>query len=136
MAERTTRLGDPVIRPYTVAAGKTVTEGLGVKFDGADDQIENAAAVGDDCFGIALESGTAGQVVRVALFGKGAVRVKGGSAGLARGAFAKYSATGAVAATVGGGTGKLVVWGQALQNGVSGDFVTLNLGMAGATVGS
>lgn len=136
MAERTTRLGDPIIRPFTVAAGKTVTEGFGVKLSGADDQIEDGAAVGDECIGIALGSGTAGQTVRVALFGKGAVRVKVGSAGLTRGAFAKYSSTGAVTATIGGGTTKLVVWGQALQNGASGDFVTLNLGMAGATVGS
>src|SRR5690606_15121954 len=112
-------LTNAIIRPFKVPSGKTVTAGLGVKHSGADDQIENGAAVGDDCFALALDSGSAGPfTVRAALFGTGVAKAKVGTAGISRGAFAKYSASGATGATIGGGTTKLVVWGQALQTGV------------------
>ncbi len=130
-------LTNATIRPFKVPSGKAVTQGLAVKHSGADDQIEDHAAVGDDAIGIALDAGSAGAVgVRVALFGNGVVKAKVGSAGASRGAFAKYSATGLTGATVGGGTTKLVVCGQFLQTGVQNDFVGLNLGMAAPTVGS
>ena len=125
-----------LVRPFTVASAKTATKFYAVKHSGADDAIEKAAAVGDDTIGISQDTGTAGQVCRVALYGAGVSKCVVGAAGIARGEFAKWAAGGGVGATIGGGTTKLVVWGQALQTGVSADNVALNLGMAAPTVGS
>src|SRR5688500_16336181 len=126
-----------VIKPFTIAATKVATEGFAVKHSGADEAIENMAAVGDNCIGIAMSSGVAGQLINVALFGCGGiVAVKVGTGGATRGSPAKYAADGLTNATVGGGTTKLVVLGQFMQTGVVGDTVGLNLGMAGFTVGS
>lgn len=124
------------IRPYLIPTSKVVTLGWAVKHSGADGSVENVAAVGDEGIGIALESGVAGQTVRIALFGKGRVPVKIGTAAVTRGNAIKYSADGGVVATIGGGTTKLFVWGQAEESGVLNDLVTCNLAMAGFTVGS
>ncbi len=124
------------IRPYTVAAAQTATKGYAVKHSGADDAIQNMAAVSDNCIGIALEDGAAAAVVRVALFGNGVAKVKVGTGGATRGAPAKYAANGLTDATVGGATTKLVVLGQFMQTGVVGDFVGVNLGGFSFTVGS
>jgi hypothetical protein len=130
------RLQNADIRPYTVASAKTVTQGFAVKLSGADDQIENMAAVGDNCIGIALDSGTAGSVVRIALWGTGVIRAKVGTGGATRGGPAKYASDGLTDATVGGGTTKLTVLGQFVDNGAAGDFVGVNLAGFSFTVGS
>jgi hypothetical protein len=124
------------IRPYTVASAKTATKGFAVKHSGADDAVEDMAAVGDNCIGIALEAGAALAVIRVALFGNGVAKVKVGTGGATRGAPAKFAANGLTDATVGGATTKLVVLGQFMQTGVVGDFVGVNLGGFSFTVGS
>jgi len=124
------------IRPYTVASGKTGTRGFAVKHSGADDAVEDMAAVGDNCIGIALEAGAALAAIRVALFGNGVAKVKVGTGGATRGAPAKFAANGLTDATVGGATTKLVVLGQFMQTGVVGDLVGVNLGGFSFTVGS
>jgi hypothetical protein len=139
MAERAFEiLTNAIIRPFNVPSGKSVTQHMAVKFSGADDDIEVAAATTDDAIGIALEDGSAGDTgVRVALFGSGIVKVKVGSAGTAtRGSFAKFATAGCTNATVGGGTTKVVFWGQFLQSGVAADIVSLNIGLATPGVGS
>jgi hypothetical protein len=124
------------IRPYVVASGQAATQGFAVKHASADDQVQNMAAVGDNCIGIALETAAALASVRVALFGNGVAKVKVGTGGATRGAPAKYAADGLTNATVGGGTTKLVVLGQFMQTGVVGDMVGVNLGGFSFTVGS
>lgn len=124
------------IRPFTVASAKTATRGFAVKHSGADDAIEDMAAVTDNCIGIALEAGAAAAVVRVAMFGNGVVKCKVGTGGATRGGPAKYASDGLTNATVGGATTKLVVLGQFMQTGVVGDLVGLNLGGFSFTVGS
>lgn len=135
VARATEILEGAIIRPYTVPSGKSVTKGKAVKHSGADDQVEDTAAVGDNAIGLALEAGSAGDQVRVALFGKGLAKVLVGTGGVTRGDFVKYASDGGTTATVGGGTTKLVLWGQAVESGSAGDFVGCNLSQAGATVG-
>jgi hypothetical protein len=124
------------IRPYTVAGSQAATKGFAVKHSGGDEAIQNMAAVGDNCIGIALEDGVALAQVRVALFGNGIAKAKVGTGGATRGAPAKYAANGLTDATVGGATTKLTVLGQFMQTGVAGDYVGVNLGGFSFTVGS
>lgn len=137
MVERATEiLNGAIIRAYTVAASKTAVKGYPVKLSGSDTAIEKMAAIGDNVIGIALDSGSAGDTVRVALFGKGACKALVGTGGATRGAPAKYAADGLTDATVGGGTTKLTVTGQFLETGVAGDYVGMNLGAFSFTAGS
>lgn len=138
MATRPIENLDPsIIKSFTVAATKSATKGFAVKHSGADDEVENGAAVGDEVIGIALNTAAAGEKVRVALWGPGVAPMKVGTGGITRGAYAKFHATGGTTATVGGGTTKLVPWGQALQAGDAGDYVGVNLSSGGTpTVGS
>ena len=129
-------LSGAIIRPYTVAATKSVTRGFAVKLSGADDAVENMAATTDNCIGIALESGAAGAVVRVALWGQGIVKAKVGTGGATRGTPAKYAADGLTTATNGGGSTNQVLVGQFLEEGVAGDLVGLNLGGFSFSVGA
>lgn len=129
-------LSNAIIKVFTVATAKTATKGFAVKHSGADNKIENMAAVGDNCIGIALESGVAGGKVRVALFGHGIAKAKVGTGGATAGAPAKYAADGLTDATVGGGTTKLVTLGQFIEAGVAGDLVGVNLAGFSFTVGS
>jgi hypothetical protein len=122
------------VKEYEVAAASTVTKGMGVKLSSG--KALNCAAVGDNCVGIALTGGAAGEKVKVALISNAIVPVKVGTGGATAGAPAKYAADGATNGTVGGGTTKLVVWGQFVETGVVGDFVGLNLNGFSFTVGS
>jgi hypothetical protein len=124
------------IRPFTVASGQAATAGFAVKHSGADDAVQNMAAVSDNCIGISLDTGAALASVRVAMFGNGIAKCKVGTGGATRGAPAKYAANGLTDATVGGATTKLVVLGQFTQTGVVGDMVGINLGGFSFTVGS
>jgi hypothetical protein len=133
------RLEGADIRPYTVNSGQTVRKGFAVKTSGAG--IVEAAAVGDNAIGIALDlgdgNGTTGPTsIRVAHFGKGVVKALVGTGAATKGSFAKFVSDGATDATVGGATTKLVVYGQWLEAGAAGEVAGLNLGMAAPTVGS
>lgn len=130
-------LANATIRAYDVPSGKAITKGKPVMHSGADDAAEDATATTSDAIGIALESGAASTSnKKVVLFGNGIAKVLVASGGATRGAFAKYASGGSTDMTVGGGTTKVVCLGQYLQSGVSGDYVGINLGMAGPTVGS
>lgn len=123
-----------VIRTYTVASGKTVDKGYPVKRSGADTDVEKIAAIGDNGFGIALDAGTAGQTVRV-LEANGIVKALVGTGGASMGAFAKYAANGLTDATIGGGTDKLVVYGQFLETKNAGELCGMRFQIT-PTVGS
>lgn len=125
-----------VILPFVVKAASAVTKGKPVKLDTSTGTVLDMAAVGDNVIGIALDTGAAGDTVRVALWGPGVVPALVGTAGATMGAPAKYASDGLVDGTVGGGTTKLFVCGQFLETGVAGDFVGLNLSAAGFSVGS
>jgi len=120
-----------------VASAKTVTKGKPIKHSGADHEAENAAAITDLAIGIALESGTAGQTVRyVRLGSKAIVPALVGTGGATRGQGAVYVADGVTDQATGGGTNLFCCLGQFMQSGVAGDYVGLNLGMAGFSVKS
>lgn len=136
------------IRPYRAKAGNQIGRGIPVKLDSGE--IVACTAIGDDCIGITLvaldgdatkpdaDGATAGHTGDVALLGgTGLVAVKVGSSGTATaGSPVKFATAGVSNATVGGGTDKLVVYGQFVESGVSGDIVGMNLGLASYTVGS
>ncbi len=146
MAERAQQRLDKLdIRPYRVKASNTVRRGFPVKRDG-DDIIE-AAAIGDNAIGIALDAGngdgtlhgdgtTAPNTIRVAHYGPGAVPCLVGTGGATAGAPAKWASNGLTNATIGGGNSKLFCHGQFAETGVVGDIVGLLTGTAGFTVGS
>lgn len=127
-------------RPAVVKASNTVRKGFPVKIDSfnADGTpiIVEAAAVGDNAIGIARDAGAALATVRVDYFGSGVVLGLVGTGGCTAGAPAKFVSDGMTNGTVGGGTTKLVVYGQWLETGVAADLAPLNLEMAGFTVGS
>lgn len=113
----------------------TVRKGMGVK-DSSGSVVE-AAAIGDNAFGIALDAGTDGTKIRVAYFGWPAiVKALVGTGGATLHAPAKFVSDGATDATVGGGANKLRVWGTWLETGVAGDLAGLDLSTASWTVGS
>lgn len=139
MADRAIELlTNAIIKPFNVPSGKAVTKFNAVKFSGADTDIEDAAAATDNVIGIAQDVGAAlATGIRVAIFGHGISKILVGTGGATRGAFAKWvTPSGCTDMTVGGGTGKIVCWGQYLQTGSAADLVGLNLGMAAPTVGS
>jgi hypothetical protein len=128
------------IRPGFVLAANTVRKGFPVKInsfnaDGTPIYVE-AAAVGDNIAGIAIDAGIAGAKIRVAKPGQGRVEALVGTGGATAGAPAKFVADGLTNATVGGATTKLVVAGQWEETGVVGDLAALNLGAFAFTVGS
>lgn len=138
------RLEGADIRPYTVVAGQTVRKGFPVKL--ASGQIREAAAIGDNDIGIAMDAGDGNAAspsvpsnkVRVVHWGRGIVKALAGTGGVTEGSFQKLSGStdGLTDATIGGGTVKLLNCGQALEAAAAGEYFGLNVGMAGATVGS
>jgi len=135
MATRAHELLDKcILEYYTVVTGGSATVGYGVKLDTTDKQVTITAAVGDNAIGIALNTAAALAAVRVALLGQGICKAAVGTAGVTMGGPVTYASDGVVDATVGGGTTKLVCYGQAQQTGVVGDLIGLNLGMACFTV--
>ncbi len=142
----------PDIRPYSVAAGQTVRHGMPVKLSGAD--IVEATAITDNVIGIAYEQVTnvpqttaipqygwtapAAAKVSVWHLGYGVCPVRVGTGGATAGVPLRPAAAGdgATDATVGGGTGKILILGTCLDTGVAGDLVGVNLGTAGYSVGS
>lgn len=133
MAERALqKIEDHYIDTIEVASAKTVTKGYAIMHSGADHMAENATAITDNAIGIALDSGTAGQIVRYVRLGCACVvPVKVGAGGATRGKAACWAAAGADDCTPSGGTNPQIVLGQFMQSGASGDYVGLNVGMAG-----
>ena len=112
------------IMTFTVAANKVVTKGMPVNQDGADDMVEDAGAAHDTIIGFALDSGTAGQRVRVALSGP-VVMVLVGTGDSTRGTKqipVTDGVTDAAAHDSSGATNDVIV-GIALQSGVAGDLI-------------
>jgi hypothetical protein len=135
------------IQPYQIQASNTVRKGFPVKA-GTGDTIVEAAAVGDNIIGIALEAGNGdatdrygtvgvvGHTIKVARPGPGAVPVLVGTGGATRGAPLKWVSDGVTNATVGGATTKLTVVGQAEETGVAADLIACDLSKFSFTVGS
>ena len=123
------RITDGVIRKnYVVAATDTATKGEAVLLD-SDTTIDDCNAASDLAIGVALEAGTAGDTVEVALFGYGIAPVIVGTAGATRGTKAQLAADGFVDATAhdSDGTGNQSTYGIFLQSGTVGQFVGLLL---------
>lgn len=129
MAVRATEsLQEALIRPFTVATSKTVTEGFRVKFSGADNAIENCGA-GELGFAIARASGVAADVVNCVLEGNAVVRVKVGTGGATRGVYAMMAADGYTdQGTTDGATVRYLA-GIFMQSGVVGDMVGMLVGV-------
>jgi hypothetical protein len=110
------------IKPYTVAATKTVTKFMPVVLSGAATTIADAAS-GEAALGVALKDGVAGDVIPVALLCSNVpLPFKVGTAGCAFGDQLVMGTTGAIGKTLGGGTVVAHVIGTALETGVSGDI--------------
>jgi hypothetical protein len=123
-------------RVIRIAAGAAVRKGFAVKR--STTKVVEAAAVGDDAIGIALDAaGADGDMIRVAEFGfPGIVPALVGTGGCTQGSHAKWVSDGATNATIGGGSTKLRTYGTWEETGVVGDLAALNIGTAATTVGS
>lgn len=122
-------LSRSIIKSYTVKAASTCTVYFPVKFNSADEtQILDCAAA-DQADGVALETGVAGAQVQIVLYaGGGIAAMKVGAAGCTVGKFVAFDTLGVVdATTVGGGTVMQHIVGRAMQTGVSGDIVGIDL---------
>lgn len=112
---------------YTVASGQTVVANMPVRFSAADHEVQPALA-GELICGIAQTAGAAGERIQVMLPGP-VVKVKVGTGGATRGAFARGAAAndGLTDQTMGGGTTVRYSPGFFTQTGVAGDEVGLCL---------
>lgn len=128
-------LSGATFKSGTVKASNTIRNGYPVKIDSiASDGhpvFVEAAAVTDNAIGLAqnLSGGTAtaGTQCRVALWGKGIAYGLVGTGGATAGAPLKWVSDGLTNATVGGGSVKQVILGQALDTGVAADLIPVNL---------
>ena len=128
-----------MVNTYTVVTAGAVTKGYPVDLDTADSTVNNVTIIADNAIGIALDTAVAGAKCRVALAGAGIVKAAVGTVGTSFGEPQRWdfvNTNGICDATVGGGTAKCVVVGQALQTGTVGALVGLNLGAFSFTVGS
>lgn len=121
-----------IVRRYLVAGAGTVTRGYPVMLSGADNTIVNQDATDHAAIGIALDAGTAGQEVRVALYGKGIAKGHVGAGGCTRNQIAVYAAAGLDGATPAAGAAA-IRWssGQFLESANANEFAAVNLGPAG-----
>lgn len=117
---------------YTVAASDTATEGEAVLLD-SDTTIDDCNAASDLAVGVAMETGTAGDVVEVCMFGHAVVPVEVGTAGATRGTKAQLASDGFVdcSAHDSDGAGNQSFYGIFLQSGTVGQKVGLLLSGAG-----
>lgn len=133
-------LGGAITRSGTTKAANTIRKGFPIKIDSFDANghpiIVEAAAIGDNAVGLALDAGVALKECRFAIWGKGVALGLVGTGGATAGAPLKFVTDGLANATVGGGTTKLTVMGQALDTGVAVDLIPVNLGGFSFTVGS
>jgi hypothetical protein len=123
------KLNGACVDTFTVAAGQTVTDGFRVKFAAVDGECQNCGA-GEDGFGYALASATAGQKVSIVLEGTAVVKVKVGTGGATRGAYAIPVANGLADQAIADGTTPRRLAGKFMQSGVAGDFVGMLIGIA------
>lgn len=116
------------IRSYTVKAASAVTAFKAVKFNTSDETQALDCTAGDQADGYALETGAAGDVVQVATFiSGGAAKALVGTGGCTVGDWLKVVSDGVTTITPGGGTTLRQVVGKALQTGVAGDHVAVEL---------
>jgi hypothetical protein len=125
-------LENAIKQRYVVAANNTVRQGMPVML--STDEIVEADSDDDLYIGIAYESedgvwpAGAGDAVVVILRGSPCVApVRVAAAGCTKGAFVAPASGGVVDVTVGGGTVITNTVGQALETGVDGDLVGVNL---------
>ena len=120
MSTATQDLGTGLIKVYTVAATKSATLGYPAIFSGADDQVENGGAGTDLAFGVFLDTGTAGDRVRVQLAGP-IVRVVVGTGGATRGTKAVMVSDGFTDAPThdSSGTTDNAIYGIFMQSGLA-----------------
>ena len=133
------KLNDALVHTFTVVALGAATKGYPVDLDTADSTINNVAAFADNAIGVALDTAVAGAPCRVALAGAGVVKCCVGTNGTTFGEPQRFDSgggDGVTDATVGTGTNKCVVIGQALQTGTAGALVGVNLGAFTFTVGA
>lgn len=123
------KIDHALIDTFTVASGQIVTEGFRVKFAAVDGECQNCGA-GEDGFGIAQASATAGQRVSVVLEGTAIVKVKVGTGGASRGAYAIPAANGFTDQAIADGVTPRRLAGKFMQTGVAGDFVGMLIGIA------
>lgn len=125
MAVRATKKIDFAhVATMTVAASQTTTAGRVQKFAAADNQVQDSTATDDNIVGIALDSGTGGQRVRVLLPGP-IVPMVVGTGGTTRGKkqiMAANGITDAPAHQSNGATNNIIV-AVAFESGVAGDLV-------------
>lgn len=128
MATATRLTLNALIVEYTVASSDTATEGEAVLLD-SDTTVDDCDAASDLAIGVALESKTAGEQVRVALFGHAVIPVKVGTGGATRGKFAVLVSDGFTdaAAHASNGAGNQTSYGKFLQSGTAGQVVGLML---------
>jgi hypothetical protein len=128
MAHCRQHLEHALVLEYEVAAGDTATAGEAVILD-SDTTIDDADGATDLAIGIALDSGTPGQRVRVAMFGHAVVPVKAGTGTITRGSKAVLAADGFInaAAHNSDGSGNESTYGIFLASADTGDMVPLLL---------
>ena len=120
-----------LVKSYTIAATKAATAGYPAIFSGADDAVENGGAGTDLAFGVFLDTGTAGDRVRVLVPGP-IVEVVVGTGGATRGTKAVMVSDGftdAPAHDSSGGTDNQI-YGIFMQTGVATDKVGLQLAIS------
>lgn len=129
-------LDESIIVGKTVKAASTVTKGYPVKLNTSDSSQVLDCGAGEACDGVALDSGAAGEDVRIVMAaGGGIVPMKVGTAGVTAGDWVKMTSDGIATATPGGGTTVLHLIGKATQTGTVGHMVGVQL-MPHVTVSS
>jgi hypothetical protein len=123
------------VQTFEVAGGGSAVAGYGAML-ASDTTATITTAITDNAVGIFLDTAAAAAHARVAMWGAGFCKGKVGTGGATAGAPLKWVADGLTDATVGGGTGKLVVCGQARQTGVATDLIGVNLAGFSFSVGS
>lgn len=117
-----------IIQRMLIPATKAVTKGLAVIHSSADNQCENAGAASDLAIGLALETGTAGDYVDIALFGYAVVQAEAGTGGVTRGKKQKLVADGFTDAPAdNGATTAVPTYGFALESASAGEKFALVL---------
>lgn len=113
-------------KEYTVAPSDTATEGEAVLLD-SDTTVDDCDAASDLAIGVAMETKSAGEQVKVALFGHAIIGVLVGTGGATRGKKAQLTSDGFKDASThdSDGTGNESTYGQFLETRSAGQFVAL-----------
>lgn len=124
-----TDLSRSTIKSYTVKAAGTCTANFPVKYNASDETQILDCAAGEQADGVAQATVAAGSLADIVLFTTGGIApMKVGTAGVTVGKFVVMHTLGVVdSAAVGGGTNVLHIIGRAVQTGVVGDIVGIDL---------